>query len=63
MAADHLPVLRTCGFCRGTGRRGGFDCLGCKGAGMTWCPVPDAGYPSDDWLPGPDRTPPNRDGR
>jgi hypothetical protein len=48
--SDLQPVLRTCGFCRGTGRRNGFDCLACKGAGLVWCPVPDAGYPDKDWL-------------
>jgi hypothetical protein len=49
--SDQVPVLRTCGYCRATGRRNGFDCLACKGAGMVWCPVPDAGYPDTDWLP------------
>jgi hypothetical protein len=49
--SDQVPVLRTCGYCRGTERRNGFDCLACKGAGMVWCPVPDAGYPDADWLP------------
>jgi len=52
--ANQVPALRTCGYCRGTGRRAEFDCLACKGAGLVWVPVPDAGYPDSEWLRHPD---------
>lgn len=55
--SSQIPELRTCGYCRGTGERGGFACMACKGAGLVWVPVPDAGYPAADWLPEPRRTP------
>ena len=50
---DQAPVLRTCGFCRGTGERNDLDCMACHGSGLVWVPVPDAGFSDsdDDSLP------------
>jgi hypothetical protein len=49
--SEQIPVLRSCGYCRGTGDRNGYSCMACRGAGMVWVAVPDAGYPDADWLP------------
>jgi hypothetical protein len=49
--SEQVPVLRSCGFCRGTGDRDGLQCTTCRGAGLVWVAVPDAGYPTVDWSP------------
>ena len=49
--SQQVPVLRSCGYCRGTGERGKLPCLSCKGAGLVWATATDEEQPDADRLP------------